>query len=254
MSAEAPDLPGDIELGLRQLKLAGARRVAPEVLHQARIQRWAHEDVLRSLIEAEQASREAAGRSRRLRQAAFPVEKRLEDLDRAASSVPGKTLEYLAGLEWIASRENLVLCGPSGTGKTHLAIALGYEAIEQGLRVRYLSGAQLVEHLFGGRADASVGRMIEQLLRADLLIVDELGFEPLDATGCQLLFRFVAAAYERRSLCVASHFPFEQWGRFIPEQATAVALLDRLLHHAVVCVTEGESFRMRAAAPGWSAV
>jgi DNA replication protein DnaC len=92
-----------------------------------------------------------------------------------------------------------------------------------------------------------VGRVIEGLLRHDLVIVDELGFAPLDDVGTQLLFRFVAAAYERRSLGVASHWPFESWGRFLPEHTTAVALLDRLLHHAVTVVTSGDSYRMKEA-------
>jgi len=110
--------------------------------------------------------------------------------------------------------------------------------------VRYFGAAALVETLYRGLADNSVGRLIDQLLRHDLLIVDELGFAPLDPVGTQLLFRFVAAAYERRSLAIASHWPFDQWGHFLPEQATAVALLDRLLHHAVVVVTAGESYRL----------
>ena len=96
-------------------------------------------------------------------------------------------------------------------------------------------------------ADNSVGKQVAALLRADLLIVDEVGFAPLDDTGTQLLFRFVAAAYERRSLGVASHWPFDQWGRFLPEPTTAVSMLDRLLHHATVVVTEGESYRMKEA-------
>jgi DNA replication protein DnaC len=104
-----------------------------------------------------------------------------------------------------------------------------------------------VETLYRGLADNSVGRGIEALLRADLVIVDELGFAPLDDTGAQLLFRFVAAAYERRALGIGSHWPFDQWGRFLPEHTTAVSLLDRLLHHSIVVVTEGESFRMRQA-------
>jgi len=96
-------------------------------------------------------------------------------------------------------------------------------------------------------ADNSVGRQIATLLRSDLVIVDEVGFAPLDDTGTQLLFRFVAAAYERTSLGVASHWPFDQWGRFLPEPTTAVSMLDRLLHHATVVVTEGESYRMKEA-------
>jgi len=113
--------------------------------------------------------------------------------------------------------------------------------------VRYLSTAELIESLYRGLADNSVGKIIDALLRFDLVIVDELGFAPLDDHGTQLLFRFVAAAYERRSLGIGSHWPFEQWGRFLPEHTTAASMLDRLLHHAVVVTTEGESFRMKEA-------
>ncbi len=124
---------------------------------------------------------------------------------------------------------------------------MGEAAIRAGLRVRYFAAAALVEALYRGLADNSVGRLIDGLLRADLVICDELGFAPLDATGSQLLFRFVAAAYERRSLGIASHWPFEEWGRFLTEQTTAVALLDRLLHHSITVVTSGDSFRMKEA-------
>ena len=120
-------------------------------------------------------------------------------------------------------------------------------AVEHGHRARYFTAADLVETLYRGLADNSVGKLIETLLRNDLVLVDELGFAPLDDTGAQLLFRFVAAAYERRALGIGSHWPFDQWGRFLPEHTTAVSLLDRLLHHSVVVVTEGESFRMKQA-------
>jgi DNA replication protein DnaC len=98
-----------------------------------------------------------------------------------------------------------------------------------------------------GLADNGVGRVIDTLLRNELVILDEVGFAPLDDTGAQLLFRFVAAAYERRALGIASHWPFESWGRFLPEHTTAVSLLDRLPHHANVVITEGDSYRMREA-------
>jgi energy-coupling factor transporter ATP-binding protein EcfA2 len=143
--------------------------------------------------------------------------------------------------------ENLCLVGPAGAGKSHLLVALGIAAVEAGHRVRHFTASELVEALYRGMADNSVGRVIDTLLRADLVVVDELGFAPLDHTGAQLLFRFVAAAYERRSLGVGSHFPFEEWGRFLPEHTTAVSMLDRLLHYAVVVVTDGESYRMREA-------
>jgi DNA replication protein DnaC len=119
--------------------------------------------------------------------------------------------------------------------------------VEAGYKVRYFVATDLVDSLYRGLADNSVGKVIESILRADVVICDEVGFAPLDDTGAQLLFRFVAAAYERRSLAIASHWPFEQWGHFLPNETTAVSLLDRLIHHSIVVVTDGESFRMREA-------
>jgi DNA replication protein DnaC len=183
-----------------------------------------------------------------MRTAAFPVAKRLEEFDLTASTIPRSTFDYLASLEWIRATENVCLIGPAGTGKSHLLVALGVAAVEAGHRVRYLTAAELVETLYRALADNSVGRTIETLLRNDLIIVDELGFAPLDDTGAQLLFRFVAAAYERRSLGIGSHWPFESWGKFLPEHTTAVSLLDRLLHHCHTVITNGDrTYRMRQA-------
>jgi DNA replication protein DnaC len=247
VTGPAPALAPDLHAGLRRLKLAAMRTLAPELLVTAKTQRWAPEELLRTLVEAEICARDASNARHRLKAAAFPVAKTLEEFDVAASSIPRATFDYLASLEWIGAHENLCLVGPAGTGKSHTLIALGVAAVQAGHRVRYFTAADLVEALYRGLADNSVGRGIDTLLRADLVIVDELGFAPLDDTGAQLLFRFVAAAYERRALGIGSHWPFDQWGRFLPEHTTAVSLLDRLLHHSIVVVTKGESFRMRQA-------
>jgi len=247
MTAPAPALAADLVAGLRRLKLARIRAIAPEVCQAAKTQRWAPDEFLRTLIEAEIASRDESNLRARLKLAGFPVRKSLDEFKVQLSSVPQATFDYLAGLEWIRARENCLLIGPAGTGKSHLLLALGHAAVEAGHRVRYFAATDLVETLYRGLADNSVGRLIDNLLRADLILLDELGFAPLDTTGGQLLFRFVAAAYERRSLGIASHSPFNQWGHFLPDETTAVSLIDRLLHHAVVLVTAGESFRMREA-------
>jgi DNA replication protein DnaC len=247
MTAAAPPLAPDLVATLKRLKLRRVREIAPETLQAAKTQRWAPEELLRTLVEAEIAARDEANTAVRLRAAGFPVQKTLEEFALTQSSVPRATYDYLASLEWIRSAENVCLVGPAGTGKSHLLIGLGHAAVDAGYRVRYLPAAELVETLYRGMADNSVGKQIASLLRADLVIVDEVGFAPLDDTGTQLLFRFVAAAYERRSLGVASHWPFDQWGRFLPEHTTAVSMLDRLLHHATVVVTEGESYRMKEA-------
>jgi DNA replication protein DnaC len=247
LSAPALPLAADLEKSLRRLRLARIRAIAPEVLQAATTQRWKPEELLRTLVEAEVAARDEANLKIRMKQAGFPVLRKLEEFKLPESSVPEATFRYLASLEWLRARENLLFVGPAGTGKSHLLISLGHAAVQAGFRVRYLVAAELVETLYRGLADNSVGRVIETLLRADFVAVDELGFAPLDDVGSQLLFRFVSASYERRSLGIASHWPFEEWGRFLPEHTTAASMLDRLLHHAVVVVTDGESFRMKEA-------
>jgi len=242
-----PPLAADLTQGLKRLKMAAMRRLAPELLITAKTQRWNPEEFLRTLVEAEITARDESNARTRLRQAAFPVTKTLEDFDVAASSIPSPTFDYLSSLEWVRTAENVCLIGPAGTGKSHMLVALGIAAVEAGHRVRYFTAAELVETLYRGLADNSVGRVIDTLLRNDVVVVDELGFAPLDDTGAQLLFRFVAAAYERRSLGIGSHWPFESWGRFLPEHTTAVSLLDRLLHHCHTVATDGDSYRMKQA-------
>ncbi len=242
-----PPLAADLTAGLKRLKMAAMRRLAPELLVTAKTQRWNPEEFLRTLVEAEICARDASNARTRLRQAAFPVTKTLEDFDVTNSSIPRATFDYLASLEWVRAAENVCMIGPAGTGKSHVLVALGIAAVEAGHRVRYFTAADLVETLYRALADNSVGRVIDTLLRNDVVLVDELGFAPLDDTAAQLLFRFVAAAYERRALGIASHWPFESWGRFLPEHTTAVSLLDRLLHHCHTVVTDGESYRMKQA-------
>jgi len=247
MTGPIPVLPADLDAGLRRLRLGAMRRLAPELLVTAKTQRWTPEDFVRTLVEAEIASRDASNARARLKAAAFPVTKTIDEFDVKASSIKSATFDYLTSLEFITARENVCLVGPAGTGKSHLLVALGHAAIDAGNRVRYFTAAELVETLYRGLADNSVGRVIDTILKADLILVDEIGFAPLDDTGAQLFFRLVAAAYERRSLGIGSHWPFEEWGRFLPEHTTAVSLLDRLLHHAIVVATEGESYRMKQA-------
>jgi DNA replication protein DnaC len=231
-STQPAPLAADLEHGLRRLKLASMRRVAPELLVTAKTQRWTPEELLRSLIEIEINARDASNVRLRSKQACFPTVKTIAEFDLAASSIPAQTWSYLRSLEWITARENVTLIGPAGTGKSHTLIALGHAAVEEGRKVRYFTAAELVENLYRGHADNSVGRLIETVLRNDLVILDEVGFAPL---------------YERRSLAIASHWPFEEWGRFLPEHSTAVSLLDRLLHHNNVVATDGESYRMKEA-------
>lgn len=173
-----PPLAADLDAGLRRLKLAAVRRTAPEVLITAKTQRWTPEEVLRTLVETELAARDASNIVNRLKAAAFPVPKTLESFDVAASSIQAKTFEYLSSLESIRAQQNLAIIGPAGTGKSHTLIGLGTAAIHAGHKVRYFTAADLVETLYRGLADNTVGKIIESLLRVDLIILDELGFAP----------------------------------------------------------------------------
>ena len=172
MTAPAPVLSAELDAGLRRLRMGAMRRLAPELLVTAKTQRWAPEEFLRTLVEAEIASRDAFNARDRLKAAGFPVTKALDEFDVAVSSVKPATFDYLASLEWITARENVCLVGPAGTGKSHLLVALGHAAVDTGKRVRYFTAAELVEALYRGLADNSVGRVIETILRADLILID----------------------------------------------------------------------------------
>ena len=239
-AATAPPWHPTSRPALRRLKLAAVRRLAPEVLQTAKTQRWPPDELLRTLLDAELAARDASNARARLRAAGFPVAKTLDEFEVADElRAPGDLrLPRLARVD-PGARE-------PGPGRARRAPARStcsspsaMAAVEAGFRVRYFAAADLVETLYRGLADNSVGRVIEGLLRADLVIVDELGFAPLDDTGdpaaVPLRGRRLRAAQPRAS---PRHWPFESWGRFLPEHTTAVALLDRLLHHAVTVVTE----------------
>lgn len=246
MTARTPlPLDADVEAGLRRLRLAAIRREAPEVLATARAQRWTPDELLRVLVTAEIDARDESNCRNRMTAARFPIDKTLDEFHLAESSIPPASNNYLTTLEWIHRSENLCLIGPAGTGKSHYLIGLGRAAVTAGHKVRYFTAVDLVEHLYRAVADNTVGKAIETVCRNDLIIIDEIGFAPLDHTGCQLLFRLVAAGYERRSIAIGSHSPFEHWGRFLPDQPTAVSLLDRLCHHAHIITTTGDSYRLK---------
>ena len=216
MSAAPPPLSADLEAGLRRLRLSAIRKLAPELLVTAKVQRWKPEELLVAFIEAEITSRDLSNAQGRMKVAAFPVTKTLDEFDVASSSVPRATFDYLASLEWIRAKENLCLVGPAGTGKSHLLVALGHAAVDVGHRVRYFTAADLVETLYRAMADNSVGKVIGQILKADLILIDEIGFAPMDATGAEMFFRLgplltnnglSASVHTGRSRSGASSFP-----------------------------------------------
>jgi DNA replication protein DnaC len=249
VAAVTPEaLDDQLVTGLRRLKLRRIRQLAPELCTTARTQRWRPEEFLRVLVSEECAARDESNRVLRLRTANFPVVKTLEDFELNVSTLTRATFNYLASLEWIPRHRNVAFVGPPGTGKSHLSVALGRAAVDAGFRVRFFRADALVEALYRGLADNSVGKVIDAILRrSDLVVVDELGFSPLDNIAANHLFRLVASAYETRSVVITSNWGFEQWTNFLPDATTATAILDRFLHHAEVVVLSGDSYRLREA-------
>jgi len=243
----AKPLDAELEAGLRRLKLRRVRELAPELLQTARTQRWPPEELLAVLVREEIQARERSNLARRLSAAQFPGHKTLDAFDPAASELPRATFEFLRSLEWLERNDNLVFAGPAGTGKSHLGESLGHAACQAGHRVRFFSADDLVEALYRGLADNTVGKLIAGLLRNELVIIDDLGFTAMDRVAAEHLFRLVSAAYEKRSLIVSTNVEFERWTRFLPDETVATAILDRLLHHCHVIRLAGESFRMREA-------
>jgi DNA replication protein DnaC len=198
------------------------------------------------LTELEVAARAANVLRTRIKQAAFPAAKDLDTYDFTAqpSLSKPKVLELARG-EWLAQHDNCCLIGNSGTGKTHLAIALGLAACRQGRKVRFFTAAGLVNRLEEAQKQYQLDRLLEQLDRADLLICDELGYLSFSRRGAELLFQVFADRYERKSLLITSNLPFGDWVQVFQGERRTAALLDRLTHRCHILEMNGESYRFR---------
>ena len=206
-------------------------------------ERLSHEAFLAEFLTAECARR----RIRRVNEARCPRAKRLEDFDPTMlPDLPPATLAHLASGTWIDAGEPLVLLGDSGTGKTHLLIALGTAAAEQGRRVRYVTTAALVNELAEAADDKRVSRLVARYAALDLLVLDEVGYVSLDPRGAELLFQIITAREERASIACASNAPFSEWGTTFTDPRLAAAVVDRLTFNAHIISTGTSSYRLRS--------
>jgi DNA replication protein DnaC len=203
-------------------------------------------EFLLRLTELELAARDAGAVARRIKQAGFPVLKDFDTYDFTAQpSLNKPKILELANGEWIEQHFNCCLVGNSGTGKTHVATALGLAACRQGWRVRFFTAAGLVNHLEEAQKQYQLERFLGQLDRADLLIVDELGYLSFSRVGAELLFQVFADRYECKSLLITSNLPFGDWAQIFHGERMTAALLDRLTHKCHIFEMNGESYRFR---------
>lgn len=253
ITSNAPALPDDLETLLRGLRLPYIRRAAPEVLATAKAQRWEPAEVLRALLSEERRGRDRSAVALRRAAAGFPTGKTFSSWREAESSIPAPTQAALRTLEWVHRRENLVVCGPSGAGKTFLLEALGAAVVEAGMRVVWFTLESLGALVRRHRVDDTVTKVVARIVRAELIVVDDIGLLPVPSDAAEGLYRVVDAAYERRSVAVSSNLHPAGFDELMPKML-ATATVDRLLHHAHVCVTGGESVRLAQASAGMGVV
>jgi DNA replication protein DnaC len=205
-----------------------------------------HVQYLSRLVELELIERERRMIERRIKAAKFPAIKSLDSFDfKAMASLNKPLVMELARCEYLDRFENIIALGPSGTGKTHIALGLGLAACQKGLKVRFITATSLVHELIEARDDKNLLRLQKQLASQHLLIIDELGFVPLSKTGAELLFEVISQCYERGSVIITSNLPFDEWTQTFGSDRLTGALLDRLTHHIHILEMNGDSYRLK---------
>jgi DNA replication protein DnaC len=231
---------------LRRLKLSTIRESLDAHLRLAQSKSLTYLEFLKGLTAEEIRGREESNYRRRLKSARFPIVKTLDEFDFAFQpSLSKDKVLQLKDCRWVANAINLLLAGQSGTGKSHLAMALGLEAIQMGYKVYFTTVADLMDQVNAAEASGQIIQLRRRLLKQDVVILDELGYLKIDRSQGNFLFRLVSHAYEKFSLIITTNKDFSGWAEIFTDQVQVSAMLDRLLHHSVIFNIQGDSYRVK---------
>lgn len=231
---------------IKQLRIPEIGKQYRSLTREAEERNLSYEEYLLALLEAELQAREENQRQRRLKQATFPIQKTLDTYDFSLMPSLNRNRFYtLAKGEFVEKKENLIFLGNSGTGKSHLATALGIEMVQLGYKTKFITASELVEELLMANEEHKLVAFEKKWLKFDVIIIDELGYVPFTKTGAELLFQFFSSRYERASVMITTNLEFSEWTTLFGDEKMTAALLDRITHRSHILLMNGESYRFR---------